>query len=125
MKMTKLSLFQAFEFVKMGIGGHHFVAAATILHRFYDSPTVSLVRTPMQGYSSSTYIATFADGNSIVLQFRPQDRAIDEECIKTARKQIGDLAPRSQTVNQTRGFTPRLRVVENTRIIILSLQQNR
>lgn len=77
----------------MGIGGHHFLAAATILHRFYDSPTVGLVETSVQGYSSTTYIATFANGNSVVLQFRPSDRAIDVEFFKIARKQIGDFAP--------------------------------
>jgi len=77
----------------MGIGGHPFLAAATILHRFYDSPTTGLVETSIQGYSSTTYIATFSNGNSVVLQFRPGNRAIDEEGIKTARMQIGNLAP--------------------------------
>lgn len=79
--------------LSMGIGGHHFLAAATVLHRFYDSPTTGLVETSMQGYSSATYIATFANRKSVVLQFRPSDRAIDEECFKTAHMQIGDLAP--------------------------------
>jgi hypothetical protein len=77
----------------MGIGGHPFLAAATILHRFYDSPTIGLVETSIQGYSSTTYIATFSNGNSVVLQFHPGNRAIDKECHTTARMQIGDLAP--------------------------------
>ena len=76
----------------MGIGGHHFLAAAIILHRFYDNPTTGLVETSMQGYSSTTYIATFSNRNSVILQFRPSDRAIDEEFSKTARMQIGYLA---------------------------------
>ena len=84
----------------MGIGGHHFLAAATILHRFYDSPTTGLVETSVQGYSSTTYIATFANGNSIVLQFRPTDRAIDVEFFKIARMQIGDFAPSTRLLTE-------------------------
>lgn len=84
----------------MGIGGHHFLAAATILHRFYDSPTTGLVETSVQGYSSTTYIATFANGNSVVLQFRPKDRAIDVEFFKIARMQIGDFAPSTRLLTE-------------------------
>ena len=84
----------------MGIGGHHFLAAATILHRFYDSPIIGLVETSVQGYSSTTYIATFLNGTSIVLQFRPSDRAIDVEYFNTARMQIGDLTPSTRLLTK-------------------------
>jgi hypothetical protein len=84
----------------MGIGGHHFLAAATILHCFYDVPTVGLVEATTQGYSSATYIATFSNGNSIILQFRPDNRLIDEECHKIARGQIGDLAPSARLLTK-------------------------
>ena len=54
----------------------------------------------MQGYSSTTYIATFSNGNSVILQFRQSDRAIDEEYFKTARKQISDLAPLARVLTK-------------------------
>lgn len=88
----------------MGIGGHHFVAAATIPHRFYDSPTVELVKAPIQGYSSTTCIGTFSDGNSVVLQFRPDNRAIDEEYCRTVHKQIGDPAPVARLLTKHEGL---------------------
>lgn len=56
---------------------------------FYDSPTTGLVETSIQGYSSMTCIATLSNGNSIVLQFGPSNRAIDEDLFKTAHMQIG------------------------------------
>ena len=106
----------------MGIGGHHFLAAATILHRFYDSPTTGLMETSVQGYSSTTYIATFANGNSVVLQFRPSDRAIDLDYFKTARMQIGDLAPLTRLLTK---HEDSLLVYELSRIVGVSFSELR
>ena len=53
----------------------------------------------MQGYSRTTYIATISNGNSAVLQFRPNDLH-DKEYSKTARMHIGDLAPLARLLTE-------------------------
>ena len=56
---------------------------------------LGLLKTSMRSFSRTTYIATFSNGNSVVLP--------DEEYFKTARMQIGDLAPLARLLTEHEG----------------------
>ncbi|TDL16690.1 hypothetical protein BD410DRAFT_795087 [Rickenella mellea] len=84
-----------------------------ILNEFYDREAIDVVPSVQQGYSSTTFLVSFADSTSVVLQFRPKNRPLVEENFLTARSRLGDLVPSMKFLKEVDGS---IHVYELTRI---------
>ncbi|KZO97317.1 hypothetical protein CALVIDRAFT_83521 [Calocera viscosa TUFC12733] len=79
--------------------GHFFNEAVAILRKAYPDKTQHLtgvVECNVQGYSSTTYVVTFNDGDSsydVILQLRKPEHYLNISVLETARGMLGDLVP--------------------------------
>jgi len=108
--------------------GHFLYEAVAILRAAYPDKAEQLtgvVECAVQGYSSTTYIVTFSEGDTssdVILQLRKPDRYLNIAALETARGMLGDLVPAARLLMEYQQPTGgRLLAYEMSRIPGVSL----
>ncbi|KZT51958.1 hypothetical protein CALCODRAFT_512353 [Calocera cornea HHB12733] len=110
--------------------GHFFHEAVDILRAAYPDKAqhlTGIVECSVQGYSSTTYIVTFTEGDcsyDVILQLRKPEHYLNISVLDTARGLLGDLVPAARLIaeyEQPRGG--RLLAYEMSRIPGRSLSE--